>query len=370
MLASQATRRLRSAVGEDGVVAPIAAAPMVVLVPDLKHADDATLTADSIHMEMTRAHLFRGEAYFLQCSVGLAMYPEHGRTPERLLNNADAALCRTGESTGDHFKSYDAVEHANNTERLLIKTALHQAIEGGELQLRYQPRFSTQTGALLGAEVLLRWFNPVLGNVPPADFIPVAEDTGHIMEIGRWVLQQAMSQYRTWKAEGYILPALSVNISGPQLERGGLLDTLEQLEVSKLPEGMLLELELTERLLVGSTARSRDTLEALNNRGVRLAIDDFGTGYSALSYLTELPVSVVKLDHSLVRNIHRSDESATLVKSILALAHDLNMQVVAEGVEEEDQLSLLRELGCDEVQGFLVATPATAEGMEKLLPRG
>lgn len=363
---SRATRRISVTVAARGVVASMATETLVVIVPDLETSDDAALMAEELHQDLCRPYEMDNGLFYLQCSVGLAIFPDHGATPEELINNADAALSCTGETTGDFFKSYDAVEHAGESERLLIKAALHEALSNDELELRYQPRISTTSGYLLGAEVLLRWNNPVLGFVSPTDFIPVAEETGLIVGIGRWVLERAVAQYRLWLEAGYKLPLISVNVSARQLERDGLLDTLDDIKFKELPPGGNLELELTESMFMGSNARSRATLQALRDRGLTLAIDDFGTGYSALSYLTELPVSVLKLDQALVRNIHTNADSATLVKSILEMAHGLGLEVVAEGVEKPEQLALLQKLGCDEIQGFLVAAPVTAAEMEEI----
>jgi len=367
---SRATRRISVTVAARGVVASMATETLVVLMPDIKTTDDAALVAEELHQDICRPYEMANGLFYLQCSVGMSLYPDHGMEPDELIHKADAALSGTGETTGDYFKSYDAVEHADESERLLIKAALHEALANDELQLRYQPRTSARSGELLGAEVLLRWNNPVLGEVSPKEFIPVAETTGLIVSIGRWVLERAVAQYRRWLEQGLHLEVLSVNISARQLERDGLLDTLEDMKVKELPRGGHLELELTESMMIGSDKRGRDTLEALHRQGLSLAIDDFGTGYSALSYLTDLPVSVLKLDRALVRNIHTNSESATLVKSIVEMAHGLGLRVVAEGVEQPEQLSLLRELGCDEIQGYLVAAPVPAAELERLMRLG
>jgi EAL domain-containing protein (putative c-di-GMP-specific phosphodiesterase class I) len=250
-----------------------------------------------------------------------------------------------------------------------MQNNLHRALENDELELYYQPKIDLQSGSLIGAECLIRWQHPELGLVPPSHFIPIAEDTGLITSIGEWVLRTACAQSRVWLDSGLSAVRMAVNLSPRQFHSRNLVATVgEILEETKLPV-QLLEVEVTEGAIMTDIDRTISTLHALSEMGVRIAVDDFGTGYSSLAYLAQFPLDVLKIDQSFVRDVVDRSDVACVVTAIVGLAHSLELEVVAEGVEKREQLEFLRALGCEEIQGYLSGRPLTASEFENLLKR-
>ena len=249
-------------------------------------------------------------------------------------------------------------------ERLLIKNALHKALDNDEFSLRYQPQLDLQTGTLVGVEALIRWHNPELGHVSPTTFIPVAEETGLIVPIGEWVIREACKQNVLWQSKGLGGLSISVNISSRQFSRPNFEATVaSSLEESGL-DGELLAIELTETCIMESEEEGSRTLAAIKSLGVQISMDDFGTGYSSLGALRKLPIDELKIDQSFVRDIVTDSDDAAIIATIIAMGRSLNLRVLAEGIEDDAQLALLRDQGCHLVQGFLMSRPLTADGLE------
>ena len=299
-------------------------------------------------------------------SMGIAMYPTDADDVDVLLENADTAMYQAKEIGRNQYQFYSPDMNARAFERLFLASDLHRAIERNELEVYYQPQIDLATNQIVGAEALLRWNHEHRGQISPTVFIPLAEESDLILEIGQWVLQQACRQARSWYDAGYRVLRVAVNLSARQF-RNDLPDIVAAvLDSSRLPPH-LLELELTESLLMDKPEMARAILNKLQTLGANLSIDDFGTGYSSLSYLKHFPLNRLKIDRSFVKDLNVDPDDATIIEAIIALAHGLRLKVVAEGVETEEQLEFMRGHKCDEVQGFLIARPLTATDFFRFL---
>jgi EAL domain-containing protein (putative c-di-GMP-specific phosphodiesterase class I) len=280
---------------------------------------------------------------------------------------ADIAKHRARGEGGEPVHFHSDSTHVQLDERLSIEEQLRRALERGELSLAYQPKVEIATGRIAGFEVLLRWHNPLLGQVPPARFIPIAEQTGLILPIGNWVLRSACAQASAWQRAHGVQPRVAVNLSIRQFYQKDLLRSIEEALAAAGLAPDALELEITESIAMSRIDVVERVLAGIRALGVELSIDDFGTGHSSLAYLKRFPVQCLKIDRAFVRDLGQDAESAAIVRSIVALGHGLKMRIVAEGVETEDQLAMLRELGCDEYQGYLFARPLDAAAVPALL---
>ena len=289
---------------------------------------------------------------------------------DALARSADSALYRAKQAGRGNFQFFTDEMHRRARELLLIENSLRHAIERNELVLHYQPKVDAATGRLTGLEALVRWQHPQRGLVPPAEFIPVAEESGQIREIGDWVLRHALAQMVAWRAAGVRLVPMAVNLSALQFNQPRLCQRLADLLQEHDIAAELLELELTESVAMENSASSIASIDELRNFGVGLSIDDFGTGYSSLAYLKRFAVNKIKIDHSFVRNLSIDKDDAAIVRAIISLAHNLGFTVVAEGVETAEQLAFLRRHGCDEIQGFYYCRPQPAGALQALLVNG
>jgi diguanylate cyclase (GGDEF)-like protein/PAS domain S-box-containing protein len=308
----------------------------------------------------------RGQELRASCRAGVALYPTDGADADTLLRNAEAAL-RRSKGVAERIVFYAAEMNAQVADALSIENKLRRAIDRREFVLHYQPKVLLKTGTIVSAEALIRWNDPEQGLVAPGRFIPVLEETGLISSVGRWALDQTFSDLRVWREQGRRPPRIAVNVSAVQLQSR---DFVEQV-IEAIEQGGdladLLELEITESLVMRNVEDSTRKLSILRGMGVTVAIDDFGTGYSSLSYLSRLPVDYLKIDRSFIQGVNARGDSETLVKTIIALAHGLGLKVVAEGVETEEQAAKLRDLGCDQAQGYLYSRPVPAAEFGRLL---
>jgi EAL domain-containing protein (putative c-di-GMP-specific phosphodiesterase class I) len=304
---------------------------------------------------------------FSSPSVGVALYPRDGNDPETLLKNADAAMYRAKEKGRNNYKLYTPDLNASAHEALDLESDLHLAMERKELVLNYQPRVDLRTGRIVGVEALVRWHHPTLGLLGPDRFIPVAEETGLIVPLGEWVMETACAQAVQWWETGYPAMQVAVNLSARQFQHGPVSDMVASVlrRTGLKPE--LLELEITESLALQGGDRAIAMLHDLRNIGVQCSIDDFGVGYSNFSYLGTLPIDTIKIDKSFMDNLRGGVGGTAVVIGLIALAHSLEMKVVAEGVETIDQLNFLKSNSCDQMQGFLFSQPISPEQMESLL---
>jgi diguanylate cyclase (GGDEF)-like protein len=368
------TRSLQAVLRPGDLLARAGNDEFVLLLPGL--GDDSAARDRLRHLmhAVNREFESPGGALTLTCSIGYAIFPQDGDNGDVLLNNASMATRRAKEFGGGQIQRFsEALRQAQNR-KLALESQLRRALEQDELFLNYQPKIDLRTGAVAGLEVLLRWRHPEHGLVSPEEFIPVAEESGQIVEIGAWVLRSAVAQARRWGEAGLARVPVAVNLSARQFLHTDIVATVEEVvREARLAPG-LLELELTESMSIDDPARSAELLGRLRALGVSLSIDDFGTGYSSLSYLKRLPVHKLKIDISFVQDMCQSSESLAMVKAIIAMAHSLHLDVIAEGVEDADQLASLRAAGCDQIQGFYFSRPldasACADYLRERAPTG
>lgn len=362
--------RLRECVAPADTVARIGGDEFTVVLENLDRAEDAEHGA----RELLRAfaaplHLESGEEVVISPSIGISLYPDHGHAPEELLKFADTAMYQAKERGRNTYMVYAAAMDAAARTRANLIAALHRGLERDEFRVVYQPRLSLKTGQITGVEALLRWHSEELGEIPPALFISLAEETGLIVSIGDFVLDAACAQLRRWHDQGLTHLTVAVNLSMLQLLRGELTDRLKQLLVAHGLRADQIELELTESVLMAAAERSLNTLTELKAIGVTLAIDDFGTGYSSLSYLKRLPIDTLKIDRAFVGDITTDPDDEAITSTIIAMAHSLGLNVVAEGVETAQQFDYLHMRGCDEIQGFWFSRPLEPDACLAFLGR-
>jgi EAL domain-containing protein (putative c-di-GMP-specific phosphodiesterase class I) len=311
--------------------------------------------------------------FTLTCSVGVALFPADGSDADTLVRHAESAMQRAKQGGRASFRFHQAHHDADMRQRMRLDHAMRQALASQRFRLHYQPQLDLKTGQVVGAEALIRWRDPELGEVSPGQFIPVAEESGFIIAIGDWVLEQAVRQAARWRDAGMPMP-VSVNVSALQFQQADFIDRVAAVLREHQLAGALLELELTESILVHDANEALARLSQLSQLGVRLAIDDFGTGYSSLAYLKRFPIDRMKIDRSFVKGLPADESDGAIVRAIVQLAQALAMKVIAEGVETEPQRAFLLELGCDEFQGFLYAPALDALSFEERVrpasPRG
>ncbi|MCF8482700.1 MAG: EAL domain-containing protein [Rhodospirillum sp.] len=301
-------------------------------------------------------------------NVGIAIYPQDGTDPDNLMKNADMAMYRAIKSEDDNCSFFSTEMNAEAAVRLGLEGDLRRALDNGkELHVHYQLQYGLEAGVPVGAEALVRWNHPELGPIPPGRFIPVAEDSGLIHDLGDWVLDQALAEYARWRAEGAGRLTMAVNISAVQFRQKGLVERVTALLAEHGVDPQDLEMELTESMLMQDAQQAVNLLTDLSKAGIRLAIDDFGTGYSSLSYLKQFRVDKLKVDQSFVRHVTDGGNDAVIARAIINLGHSLGLEVIAEGVETEDQLAYMRTEGCDVIQGFLLATPEPGDKVLSVL---
>ncbi len=361
--------RLKACVRESDTVSRMGGDEFTILQPDVKDPSNALQLASRIVASLREPFVSSGRELYVTSSVGIAVYPEDGETPEELTKNADTAMYRAKELGRNNYQLYTGAMNAASVERLSMENHLRQAIQRGELDLNYQVKVDLVTHQTTGVEALLRWNNAELGLVSPAEFVPVAEANGMILPIGEWVLHRACTQARTWRDRGLPEIHVAVNVSSRQLYQDDFVESVAQVLAATGLDARRLELELTESMLMENIAEVEPKLHQLRELGVRIGIDDFGTGYSSLAYLKRLPIDTLKIDVSFIRDIPEDADDAEIVAAIIAMAHRLDLQVVAEGVEKEEQVRFLRTLGCDQIQGYLVGRPLSAENIVSLLDR-
>jgi diguanylate cyclase (GGDEF)-like protein/PAS domain S-box-containing protein len=339
----------------------------ILLLNDIPDLESVERIANDILQRLAEPVEINGHALNATCSIGVAMFPDDGSNFDSLLQKADTAMYNAKDAGRNTYRFFDEQMNLLAHEHLMLQNRLHQALYRAELQLHYQPQFDAASGRVIGAEALLRWNNPELGEVTPGRFIPVAEDSGLIVPIGAWVLEQACRQAQAWRAAGLADLTISVNLSALQFRRAGLIETVAgALDRSGLPP-QLLELELTESILLQDVDNTLETVRQLKAMGVRLAIDDFGTGYSSLSYLKRFAVDRLKIDQSFLRDVNTDPDNAAIVRAVIQLAQSLRLGIIAEGVETQEQLDFLREAGCHEMQGYLFSRPLAPAALEAFL---
>jgi diguanylate cyclase (GGDEF)-like protein len=363
----EVAQRLTAAVRRHDVVARFGGDEFVVLIEDIANQDHAEQIGDKLLGAFGAEFKLPQINMMLSPSIGISIYPDHGETMETLLGRADAAMYEVKGSGRNHYRFYEEAMSASTLRKVRIQQGLLAAMREGQFYLLFQPKFDSRGGAMVGAEALLRWRHPELGLISPAEFIPVAEKSGHIIAVGNWVLEQVCAQLERWAAEGRAALQVAVNISPVQLCAPSLvqdiLDTTRRYGVN--PANIMLE--ITESAAMSNAEFTHATIDKLKAAGFMLAIDDFGTGYSSLSYLQEFGIHQLKVDRAFINALGKADgKGRAVVSAIIGLAHALGLEVVAEGVETEGQLDVLRQLHCDQIQGYLLGTPMASEDLQRL----
>jgi diguanylate cyclase (GGDEF)-like protein len=363
-------RRLEEAFRGKDYISRVAADGYGVVIRGVR---DAAAVAHAVENQIMACFrepfvLDRGELR-VAAKAGIALYPADGADADTLFRNAEAAL-QDARRSNERYLFYAADMNARAAQALSLETRLRNAVDAEQFVLHYQPKIKLSSGAICGLEALIRWQEPGGGLVPPGNFIPVLEETGLILEVGKWALARALADHRAWAGRDFPVPRIAVNVSAIQLQRREFADTVIEVLQQQGDNSDALELEITESLLMRDVQASTRKLSILRDLGIRIAMDDFGTGYSSLSYIARLPIDAVKIDRSFINAMAGNSQDMAIVSTIVTLAHSLNLKVVAEGVETEDQAKLLMLLNCDEAQGFLYSKPVPAAEIQRILQVG
>ena len=342
----------------------------VVLLSDLLAAEDAAVMAGRVLRAVAQPHFVDEHDMHVTTSIGVSVYPDDGITAENLIKNADTAMYQAKENGRQSFQFFKPAMNARAVERQSIEESLRRALERKEFSLYYQPKINIKTAEITGAEALLRWTHPTRGSISPAQFIPIAEDSGLILSMGRWVMRQACEQAQSWIDAGLPATTVAVNVSAMEFRDENFLKGLLLILKETRLDPRALEIELTESVLMKRVDSTAAILQTLRKSGIKVAIDDFGTGYSSLSYLRKFPIDCLKIDQSFVRQIVKEPDDAAIVTAAISMAKSLKLRVVAEGVETLQELEFLKSHLCDEAQGYYFSRPLPAQQFAKLLQAG
>jgi diguanylate cyclase (GGDEF)-like protein/PAS domain S-box-containing protein len=362
--------RLVAAVRHSDTVSRQGGDEFVVLLSEIKNARDAAISAKKMLASLTVPHSVAQHHLHVTASIGLTTFPDDGEDAETLIKNADTAMYHAKASGRNNYQFFRKGMNLQAVERQSVEEGLRYALERNEFELHYQPKVNLGTGEITGAEALLRWLHPDFGVLSPLQFVPIAEDSGLILPIGRWVLREACRQARAWLNEGLRAIPVGINISSLEFRSNGFLEGVRDILKETRLEPCYLELEMTEGVLMQHADSTASTLKALKNMGVHLTVDDFGTGYSSLSYLTRFPIDTLKVDQSFVQKITSDNQHAAIINAVISMAKSLKQRVLAEGVETAEQLAFLRAQACDEGQGYYFGAAVIPGQFAKLLQTG
>ncbi len=364
-LLQSVSKRLLASVRASDTVSRQGGDEFVILLSEISHPEDAATSARKILSALNAVHAIGEEDLHIEGSIGISVYPADGEDAESLIKNADAAMYHAKECGRNNFKFFTAAMNQKAVERQSLESALYRALEKQEFFLHFQPKVNLKTGEITGVEALLRWRHPVRGLIPPSQFVPIAEDCGLIVPIGRWVLESACREAQGWQSSGQL--PVAVNVSAAEFRAPGFVARVRTILEDTGLDAHRLELELTERVLMDDAESTASMLQELRNMGVGLAVDDFGTGYSSLSYLAQFPIDTLKIDRSFVQKINANYESSSIVSAIIGMGKNLGLKVIAEGVETREQSRYLVSQGCVEGQGYLLSHPISAAELVSFL---
>ncbi|MBE9229420.1 EAL domain-containing protein [Phormidium sp. LEGE 05292] len=359
--------RLIDRLGERGILARLNNDEFAIVLNPLTHKQEISYVAQQILQLFNEPLLINSQEFFVTASIGIANFNDDGYELEELINNSKKAMNYAQNIGGNRYEFYQKLFSIDWANELAIEVDLRHAIERQELQLYYQPKVDLRTGEIVGAEALLRWYQEAKGFISPAKFIPIAEETGLIKPISDWVLQTACKHTKALHQEGLGFIRVAVNLSGYQFNQQELPQQLLKIILSAEIEPKCIELELTESLLIADVTLAVNQLKLLKSLGIKIAIDDFGTRYSSLNYLQQLPFDILKIDQCFVRDVDRNSKKKAITKTIIDMAHQLGLKVIAEGVETEGELQFLRQNGCDEMQGYLFSHPLPFQDFKQLV---
>ncbi|WP_035408202.1 bifunctional diguanylate cyclase/phosphodiesterase [Bacillus sp. SJS] len=361
----EVAKRIKASLDKSDTVSRQGGDEFIILLPHTSTAE-VTKKAQTVIDLFSRSITIKDIELFVTPSIGIAMYPADGRDIDSLVKNADTAMYRVKEDGKNNFQFYAPSMNEIVSKKMQLENGMRKALKQNEFRVVYQPQVEVATGKIIGVEALLRWHHPEWGVISPAEFIPIAEETGLILPIGEWVLHEACLQNKTWQQNGYQPLRMAVNISSRQFQQSNLVEMVRDTLTKTGLHPSFLELELTESIIQDSN-HAVHKMQQLRDMGIHLSIDDFGTGYSSLSYLKTFPINTLKIDQTFTRNIYTDPKDASLVDTIINMAHNLNLKVIAEGVETEEQLQFLETKNCNEAQGYYFSRPISAEDLEVIL---
>jgi diguanylate cyclase (GGDEF)-like protein/PAS domain S-box-containing protein len=364
LVLKEVANRLNNCIKQQDLVSRMGGDEFTIALSDQKNSDSAANIAikvgERILHSLQQPFFIEQKELFLTASLGIAIFPDDGKTVTELLKNSDMAMYHAKDDGRNNLQFFDEQMNKKAVELLEMENDLRYAIDRGELELYYQPQYATTDCAMQGVEALLRWHHKTKGMIPPNYFIPIIEDMGLIIPIGEWVLRQACNDMATWHKNGISVNRIAVNVSARQFKQPGFIDLIKEVITESAINPNQLELELTESILIDNVDHTLDVLTRLRTMGVRMAIDDFGTGYSSLNYLKQFPVDTLKIDQSFIRNLPDNKDDAQITRTIISMAHNLGLGVIAEGVETKEQLEFLQQVNCEEVQGYYFSKPVPA----------
>ncbi len=367
LILREVARRVAACLRESDVLARPGRNEFMILLPETGRAEDVVLVAERIFAALDDPLVVQGQELVVTGNLGVSVYPNDGASAGPLIRHAYAAMCRARDEGCDTYRFYSPRLNERAFSRLMMENSLRIALQREEFFLYYQPQMDVASGRIVGVEALLRWRHPELGPVSPAEFVPIMEDIGLIVPLSEWVLRTACARNRAFQEATATPLRMAVNLSPRQLYQPDLVHIVRRVLEETGLEPHCLELELTEGALARNVTTTTATLGALDNMGVKIAIDDFGMGYSSLSYLRHFPIDKLKIDKTFIDSITTDHNNAAISRTIIALAHSLRLDVIAEGVETEEQLEYLRALGCNEVQGYLISHPVCADDLLRFL---
>lgn len=366
LLLIEVAKRIGEGMRSDDIVARQAGDEFLLLLKNVTTEETESFAKRTLQV-LEAPFCIQENEIFISASIGISIYPLHGTDPDTLIKNADAAMYQAKYYGKNNFKYYSIeIENANNRKMAIIN-GLHKALENKEFELHYQPKIITSSQTVVGVEALLRWKHPIHGPISPAEFIPLAEETGLIISIGEWVMQEACSRFKEWEMIGIAPETLCINLSPRQLKDPKLLDKITKVINEHHFTPQHLEIEITESVAIDNFDDIFTKLQQIRKIGVKVALDDFGTGYSSLSYLRQFPIDALKIDRSFIKDVMMDTQTAAIVTSIISIAHSLNVPVIAEGVETEEQFQFLYNLQCDYIQGYFFSPPVPTNEIERIL---
>lgn len=366
-LLQEVASRLKTQQREGVTIARFEGDEFALMVTQINSTEGVIEFTNGLIKSLNLPFLINCNEIFITFSIGISLFPTDGNNVQDLLKNAGVALSRSKEQSPNNFQFFTSEMNILAVRRMEMENDLRRALERQEFEVYYQPKLCTASRNIIGMEALVRWHHPTLGFISPIEFIPLAEETGLIIPLGEWVLRTACRQIKEWNNQGFPPLKVSVNLSARQFQQQNLFEIIGNIIDETEIDPNFLELEMTESTILKNEDYAHSTLCRLRNLGIRISIDDFGTGYSSLSYLKQLPLDILKIDKSFVRDITNSPDDASLVMTIISLAHNLGLKVVAEGVETDEQLRFLHLLRCDEWQGFLYSRPIPADEFKEML---
>lgn len=353
--------RLQKVIGRQEIVGRLGGDEFLIIIPDLKETQDAANLSQAVLDALAPSFDIKGRVLFVSPSIGIALYPSDGEDFPTLMRNADTAMYSAKSSGGGTYHFFTRTMNESAMARLVIENDLREALAQNQFELYYQPKVDLRTNRISGLEALIRWKQPGRGYISPMQFIPVAEETGLIGKIGEWVIKEVCAQISRWEQQSIPSLPVAINLSPRQLIEGRITETISRILTETGTPAARLVLEITETVMMQDIKKSAAILDELRHLGLQIAVDDFGTGYSSLAYLKRLPINTIKIDRSFVRDVTIDSDDAAITRTIILMGHNLGLKVIAEGVETEEQMAFLRKSGCDEIQGFLIATPQPAE---------